>query len=251
MERSKQTCYSLAVIALVFLLSGCWTRPAFDSAGGEIEEPSRLSLRRPEQVMPEYRFGFGDVLDIRFFRYSEFDISVTVRPDGRISLPKVGELSVTGMTPAWLDSIITDAYAEFIRELDVTVIVSQFSGYQVYVLGEVNKPGGYAIVRNMTILHAMASAGGPKNTAKMGSVMIIRRDRAQGVRAFKVDIGRSLKAKQSIDLVRNDISVQPQDIIYVPKTALASVSDFMRQVYAGILPPLDIYLRALIIDNNL
>ena len=85
----------------------------------------------------------------------------------------------------------------------------------------------------------------------MSSVMIIRRDQAQGVRAFKVDIGRSLKAKRSIDLVRNDISVQPQDIIYVPKTALASVSDFMRQVYGGLLPPLDIYLRALIIDSNL
>lgn len=251
MERSKQTCYSLALVALVFLLTGCWTRPAFDRAGGEVEEPFRLSLGRPEQVMPEYRFGFGDVIDVKFFHSSEFDITVTVRPDGRISLPKVGELSVTGMTPAWLDSIVTNKYAEFVREPDVTVIVSQFSGYQVFVLGEVNRPGGYAIVRNMTVLHAMAYAGGPKDTAKMSSVMIIRRDQAQGVRAFKVDIGRSLKAKRSIDLVRNDISVQPQDIIYVPKTALASVSDFMRQVYGGLLPPLDIYLRALIIDSNL
>lgn len=199
----------------------------------------------------EYELGFGDVLDIKFFRNTEFNETVTVRPDGRISLARVDELYVAGMTPAELDSVITATYAKIIRQPDVTVIVRDFGGYQVYVLGEVNRPGGVPIQRKMTVLQALAAAGGPKISAKMGSVMILRRGERNGVDAIKVDLKKAVNARRRFDVVQYDIRVEPQDIIYVPKTLIANVSDFMRQVYAGILPPLDLYLRAVIIYDDL
>ena len=200
---------------------------------------------------PEYRLGFGDVIDIKFFQHFEFNETITVRPDGRISLAKVGELRVKGMTPADLDSIITDTYRRFIREPDVTVIVREFGGYKFYVLGEVNRGGGFPVERDMTVLQAIAAAGGPKISAKMGSVMILRRGMRQEVEAVKLNLSKSLKTKSGLRISPHNILVQPRDIIYVPKTAIASASDFMRQVYTGILPPLDLYLRAVIIYGNL
>ena len=118
--------------------------------GGKEIEPRRIlaSAKAPfqeldedpastkKQSKPEYLLGFGDVIEIKFFRNTEFNETVTVRPDDRISLQKVGELEVSGMTPSQLDSVITAIYSEFVLEPEVTVIVRQFGGQNFYVLGK-------------------------------------------------------------------------------------------------------------------
>lgn len=234
----------LLLIPVSFL--GCAIRTKAKSPKPQTQSLPLLASTEKARAFPEYRLGFGDEIEIKFFRHSQFDETVTVRPDGRISLAKVGELQVTGMTPSRLDSIVTTAYEDFVLEPDVTVIVRQFGGYQVYVLGEVNSPGGYPIQRNMTLLQALAAAGGTKISSKLGSVMILRRGQPPEVEAIKVNLIRSVKAKRPFDISENDLFVQPQDIVFVPKTFVANVSDFMRQVYSGFLPPLDLYLRAVL-----
>lgn len=232
---------------LLGILWGCSSHPNAQSS--ETVSPKRRSLLASSyeaHSLPEYQLGFSDVIEIKFFRNFQFNETVTVRPDGRISLQKVGELQVTGFTPAQLDSVITKTYAEFVLEPDVTVIVRQFGGYQVYVLGEVNSPGGYPVQRSMTVLQALASAGGHKLSAKLASVMILRRGQEDEVEAIKVNLKKSVKARRIEEVTANDIFVQPRDIIFVPKTFIASASDFMRQVYSGFLPPLDLYLRAVL-----
>jgi protein involved in polysaccharide export with SLBB domain len=221
------------------------------ASNSQMRTAGTISSGSTEKTIPEYRLGFGDVVDIKFFRNEQFNETVTVRPDGRISLAKVGELYVAGMPPAQLDSIVTETYRKFVLEPEVTVIVREFGGYKVYVLGEVNLAGGFAVERNMTLLQAIAAAGGPKLSAKMSSVMVLRRGYNKEVEAIKVDLTKSVKAKRGAVVAQNDILVEPRDIIYVPKTLIANVSDFMRQVYAGVLPPLDLYLRAIIVYENL
>ena len=229
------------------------------SVGPKIPNSQIQPIRNPTasaprtDIMPEYTLGFGDVIDIKFFRNSEFNETVTIRPDGRISLQKVGELLVSGMTPSQVDSVVTETYGEFVLEPDVTVIVREFGGYQVYVLGEVESPGGYPIQRDMTVLQALAAAGGSKITAKLGSVIILRRgdgEDGEDIKIGKVDLLKSVKAKDRSDVTQNDIFVQPQDIVYVPKTLIGNVSDFMSQVYTGFLPPLDLYVRAIFYDRR-
>jgi polysaccharide export outer membrane protein len=80
----------------------------------------------------------------------------------------MGEKFAAGMTPLQLDCLITLKYSEFIQDPDVTVIVREFGGQQVHVLGEVNSPGGYPVERNMTLLQAVASAGGVKEGGETG-----------------------------------------------------------------------------------
>lgn len=237
-----------AASVLVLLLLGCSSHPGVQRSESFLQTPETASSTFKQQsgVLPEYKLGFGDVIDIKFFRNAQFNETIKVRPDGRISLAKVGEIQANGLTPAQLDSIITRTYAEFLLEPDVTVIVREFGGYQVYVLGEVNSPGGLAVQRNMTILQALAAAGGTKISAKLGSVMILRRDQNDEVSAIKLDLTKPVQGKSKSNIVQNDIFIQPYDIIFVPKTFIANVSDFMRQVYAGFLPPLDLYLRAVL-----
>ncbi|MFQ5772214.1 MAG: polysaccharide biosynthesis/export family protein, partial [bacterium] len=203
MIKSKRLTALPSLFLMTTIFWGCAVRPKVKSPESEqTEPPPVLASVQEASRMTEYRLGFGDVIEIKFFRNSQFNESVMVRPDGRISLQKVGEVRVTGMTPSQLDSIITEAYAAFVLEPEVTVIVRQFGGYQVYVLGEVNAPGGYPIQRNMTILQALAAAGGAKISSKLGSVMLLRRSQTEEVEAIKVDLVKSVEAKNQLDIVQ-------------------------------------------------
>lgn len=226
----------------------CSHRPNVDSSETVLQKEATAAsaFSQHPPVLPQYRLGFGDVIEIQFFRNPEFNETVTVRPDGRISLAKIEEIEVTGMTPSQLDSLITGAYADFLLDPDVTVIVRKFGGYQVFVLGEVTSPGGFPIQKNMTILQAIALAGGPKISAKLENVMVLRRGQTDEVEAIKLNLSKPVIAKSKSDIKHHDILVQPQDIIFIPKTFIANVSDFMKQIYAGFLPPLDLYLRAIL-----
>lgn len=193
--------------------------------------------------MPEYRMGFGDVLEIKFFNNDKFNEMVTVRPDGRITLQRVGDIRVNGMTPSTLDTIITESYSQIIIIPEVTVFVREFGGNQVYVLGEVNQPGGFPIQQNMNLLQVIASAGGAKDGAKLSSVVVLRKKSTGEVEARKVNLSATIKGNGNSGHL--DLAIQPQDIIFVPKTFIANMSTFMKQIYDGVLPPLDSYLRFL------
>lgn len=230
------------------LLSACSPqRPALNSAPGLKENDLRLSVQEPnwasaadEQVLPEaYRLGFGDGIEVKLSTHPEFNEQVLVRPDGRISLQEIGDIVVLGMTPAALDSFLTRAYAKILHNPNVTVILRQFGGQQVYVLGEVDRPGVYPLERNMTILRALTAAGGPKASGNLKSVMVIRQNHRNKLSAVRVDLAlRSLPQE-----LQRDLFVQANDVIYLPKTFVANVNQFLAQVYDGILPPLDIYTR--------
>lgn len=202
-----------------------------------------------KSVVPEYRLGFGDVIEVKFFHNPRFNETITVRPDGRIAMERIGEIFVSGMTPMELDNLITAKYSEFVQEPEVTVFVREFAGYQVYVLGEVNDPGGYPIQRNMTLLQALAAAGGTKDGAKLQNIMVLRRGENGEVGAYKVDLKHSIESSNG-DLIENDQFVQALDIVYVPKTFIASTATFMTQVYAGFIPPVDLYLEWLIFRDR-
>ncbi|MGH7455210.1 MAG: polysaccharide biosynthesis/export family protein [bacterium] len=195
----------------------------------------------PKVRLPEYRIGILDQLEIRFYYHERFNETVAVRPDGRIALQLVGDIEVAGMTPAELDRVITAAYADIVESPEVTVIVRSFAGLTIYVLGEVSKPGLFEMKPNMTVLQALAAAGGPIKGAKLNSVIVLRKDEADELKAFRLDFSPTL-IKHG---VAQDQRLLPQDIVYVPKTFIADVNAFLSQIYDGLFPPFDIYLRAL------
>jgi protein involved in polysaccharide export with SLBB domain len=190
------------------------------------------------QDMPEYLIDFGDLLDIKFFNNERFNDSVKVRPDGRITLERMGDLLVVGRTPTEVDSMITRVYASIIKDPDVTVFVREFGQVDFYVMGEVNRPGNYPFHGNITAAQAVAIAGGPSREAKMTSVLIIRIDNDQLV-AARWDLDNLLDGH----LIGGIPAVRPLDIIFVPRTFISKVGSFLNTNLPAILSPLDLAVR--------
>lgn len=188
--------------------------------------------------IPAYLIDFNDLLEIKFFINERFNETVRVRPDGRISLQRIGDLLVVGRTPNEVDSIITAAYAKIIKDPDITVFVREFGSPEVYVLGEVTRPGPVQYRGKLTALQAVALAGGPTRDAKMGSVLIIRQEKGELV-AARWDLKELIKG----DIYRGDPLVRSFDIIYVPRTFISKVSDFLSSYMPVILAPVDLSVR--------
>lgn len=173
--------------------------------------------------LKDYVIQTGDQLDVKFFYNPELNEQVTVRPDGRISLQLAPEIVAAGLTPAQLTEALVKNYEKELANPGVTVIVRSFSSQRVYVDGEVNKPGMVSLAGPLTVLQSIAEAGGFKDTARTGQVIVIR----------KTGDGKPLAIAVNLDDVRNaaegssDILLAPYDIVYVPKSAIANVNQFV------------------------
>ncbi len=237
-----------ALPLLLTLLPGCYTRPAGGPSAPPVEFLPAATPSAHRAAPPAvYQLGFGDEIEIKFFRNPEFNETVTVRPDGRISLQKVGEIDVAGKTPAQLDSLITAVYEQFVVDPEVTVIVRNIGSHKFYILGEVETPGGYPLEREMSVLQALATAGGPKHSARISNVILLRQNAHGQIQPILIDVKKLVRSTPDPrEMERHHLTLQPRDIVYVPKTTIASISDFMQQVYDGLLPPVDLYLRAVL-----
>lgn len=195
----------------------------------------------PRTPEPEsYVIGYGDALDIQFFYNREFSkIDVKVRPDGKISYPYVGEIRVAGMTATMLDSVLTVRFSEIIRDPDITVMVREFQERYIYVIGEVQKPGGYSIEMGGSLMRALTLAGGPNSKGKRTSVLIIRRVAPDRIVGMQIDIQELLDGHN----FALDIPLEPFDIVYVPKNWISRVEDYSQQLYNMLVMPMDLYLK--------
>ncbi len=120
-----------------------------------------------------YAIGPGDVLDVRVFSEPEVSSMVTVRIDGRISLPLAGEFMAVGVAPEKLAAEIRESLERFIESPKVTVILAENRSKSYYILGQVGSPGEYAIRQPVTVIQAIARAGGFLEWANKRRIMIV------------------------------------------------------------------------------
>ena len=132
------------------------------------------SLPPPAAAQELYVLGPSDVIEVVVFGSPEVSRTVTVRPDGMISLPLIGEVAAAGLTPDLLRRQLTTAFAAFIREPRVAVIVREFRRVRVSVLGQVVFPGVYELAQGATVLDAIAAARGLTTEAGLGQASLIR-----------------------------------------------------------------------------
>lgn len=180
----------------------------------------------------EYHIQIGDQLDIKFFYHPELNEQVTVRPDGRISLQLVQELKVVGMTPFQLTEKLIKAYSAELDRPSITVLVKAFNAHRVFVDGEVNKAGLVPMIGPMTVLQSISQGGGLKDTARTDEVIVIRRVAENKVASMVVNLKQVLDGSD----VRQDILLQPNDIVYVPKSSIADVNVWVDQYIRKNIP---------------
>lgn len=160
----------------------------------------------------EYRVGPGDRLRVSTWKHDEASGEVTVRPDGGFALPLVGEVHAQGRTPAELAREVEGRLARLYTEAPpVTVLVVEAKSYRVYVVGEVQKPGELSPAQPITVLMALAMAGGFTPYADADHVLILRRD-DKGER--RIPFSWTAVVKQG-DLQQN-LVLQAGDTLVVP-----------------------------------
>ena len=133
-----------------------------------------------------------------------------VRPDGKISLPLIGDVQAANLTPLQLASEVTKAGRQYVRDARATVIVTAINSRRVYVVGEVGKPGPVQLGNDMTVLQAIGEAGGFLEGANKGDVIIVRRENNQE-RRYKFDYNDVVKGKN----IQQNIKLLPGDMILV------------------------------------
>ena len=159
-----------------------------------------------------YLIGNSDVLAVTVWKEPEISRAVPVRPDGKISLPLVGELQATGRTPLQLEQDIAARLKTYITNPDVTVIVQEINSEKFNVLGRVVKPGSYPLTASTTVLDAIATAGGFQDFAKQKGVYILRKVSGGGQTRLAFNYKDVIKGKHP----EQNIKLEPGDTVIVP-----------------------------------
>lgn len=159
-----------------------------------------------------YIIGTSDVLAITVWKEPDISRSIPVRPDGRISLPLVGELQASGRTPLQLEQEISGKLKAYINNPDVTVIVQEINSEKFNVLGRVSKPGTYPLTASTTVLDAIATAGGFQDFAKQKGVYILRRTPGGGQTRLDFNYKDVIKGKH----IEQNVKLEPGDTVIVP-----------------------------------
>ena len=236
--------YMAIALAAAVLSIGCASKKAGLDPRGKLYTSSEvqdfLEHTAPPQAEENFVIGCGDRLDIVFFVHKDLSTNdLLVRSDGRITLPYVGDVRAAGLTPMQLDSTLTVRFSEVLRDPNLWVIVREPAQKLVYVLGRVHRPGGFTFETRVSVLQAIALAGGLERGAKTTHVVVIRRDGPERIVGAEIN----LAAVTSGYNVENDIWLKNFDIVYVPATRLQSASEFVGIVYDILYPPLDVVMR--------
>jgi polysaccharide export outer membrane protein len=157
-----------------------------------------------------YLIGPDDVLSIVFWRDKDLSADVAVRPDGRISLPLLNEVQAAGLTPMELRDAIDREAHRFIDDPNVTVVVKQINSRRVFVTGLVMRPGPYPLMGPLTVVQALAMAGGLREDADDKHVVVMRTENGRPV-AMRVNY-RDISAPQNL---RQNIELKPGDTVVV------------------------------------
>jgi polysaccharide export outer membrane protein len=189
---------------LLVLLGAC---------GGTVRYDYEYS-KEPDPRRNEYVIGVADHLTIRVWKNPDLSTEATVRPDGTITMPLLGDLAADGKTPSQLKDEITKALAKFVRDEGavVTIAVTGVNSYNFTVSGNVERAGVFTSQKYVTVLEAMQLAGGPNRFASPKETKLFRKDRKGAVRIIPINYSAVLDGSQP----EANLALFAGDQLYVP-----------------------------------
>jgi polysaccharide biosynthesis/export protein len=183
-------------MALALVLAGC---------GGSTSD----AVRKTRPFAPaEYRLGVEDVVEVAVWKEPELSVTAPVRPDGKLTVPVAGEIVAAGRTAHELEQEIVHKLSVRIAAPVVTVVVKEVNASRVFVLGEVTKPGAYPLRGAMTVVQALALAGGMTEFAKRSDIVILRPTSTGAQERLQLDYEDAVKSAA--------IMLSPGDTVVVP-----------------------------------
>lgn len=234
MKKTIQKINSVCLLIALFL-SGCsGTNSDVSNAGNEIEgiNSPGISEQITEDIKYDYILQRHDSIEIKLAYNSNFNEQVTIRPDGKISLQLIDEVEAAGLTCAQLDEILTKKYSKVLRDPQIAVIVREFTGLEVYIAGEVKKPGVINLRGKMTVLEAIYQVGGFSETAAPKSVIVISRSANNTRLVRQVDLSEALEGVGG----GQQLLLRPFDVVHIPKSAIAEANKWVDQHIRQLIP---------------
>lgn len=184
----------------------------FNAASGDTNALSGPDNRVAQRVDSNYRIGADDVLTVNVWHEPEVSRNVTVRPDGRISLPLVGDVQAAGLTPSELQTALKAQFTKFLTNPEVSVIIADIRSQRINVLGQVLRPGTYPLIPPMSVIDAVAAGGGLKEFAKSKKIYVLRTMPNGERQRIKFDYNDVLKGKHG----SQDLLLETRDTVVVP-----------------------------------
>ena len=217
--------------ALLFLLCS-----VFAPLASYAQVPPReiaATLASENEPLP-YKLTYGDTIAIRFFYNPEFNETIQIRPDGRISLGLIGELPVTGLTIAELTAQLEARYKDVLRRPGLTIQVTNYASQKFFVGGEVQRPGMFLLAGRQTVLGAILEAGGMTKTAKSSEVYLIRRTEGASATTITISLNELPEQPSSAATFR----IEPYDVVVVAESRVARANRFVDQYIRQMIPML-------------
>jgi len=193
-------------IALGLALGGCAAKEL------RIQE-FRVSENAPDPARPPeefYQIGAGDSLSINLWKEPTLSGTVRVRPDGYVTLPLINEVQVVGLSTAQLRKLLEEKYKEFTTDPFVTIRVEGIASAEVFLVGQVGKPGAFPLTGNESVLQLLTRSGGLGIFADRRNIRVVRRD-GNKITEYLVDFDAIVQGD-----LRQDILLRPGDRIIVP-----------------------------------
>jgi len=204
-----------ALILLPLFVGAAWAQtptPAVTSVAADssarVESPAAINADSKD----DYVIGADDVLAINVWKEPELSRSAPVRPDGRVTLPLVGDIEASGNTPKQLQASIEKILEKYISKPVVTVIVQEVKSHKFSIVGEVQKPGTYPLTGSVTVLQGLAQAGGFRDWAKVKDIIILRTSPTGSREKLHFNYKRVIKG----DTSQQNVQLQTGDTIVVP-----------------------------------
>lgn len=174
-----------------------------------------------------YVLGNGDQIEIDVLGEPDLSRTVTIKPDGIISLPLINQVKVVGKTVSQLETELVRMYSKYLKAPTVSVLVRQFRVNPIYVMGEVSKPGRYDLTYEMTFLDALTLAGGATGKANLDGAQIVRVENGKS-KAIPIKANQLIQGKEATQ----NLKLQSGDLIYVPQRGMG-IMDILNNI--GIL----------------
>lgn len=178
---------------------------------GEAPNQSQEAAQAKQGETDSYKIGGQDVLKVDVWKEPDITRQVTVRPDGKISLPLLKDIQAAGLSPSELGVSISDGLKKFITDPQVTVTVIEINSRRIYVTGEVQHAGAFALLPGMTILQALSSCGGFTQFANTKKIYLLRNEEGKQVR-----IPVNYKSLVTGTKLEENVQLQSGDVIVVP-----------------------------------
>jgi polysaccharide export outer membrane protein len=237
-SRSVETVYFVFLFLFLAGIAPAPFQPALSAqrvdATGDRREPARIEaaerIEWSQWSGGRYRITPGDVIELTFVYVPEFNQSLTVQPDGYVSLRGVRDLHAQGRTVPEFQQELLEAYAAVLRDPVVSVVLKEFEKPYFVAAGEVAHPGKFDLRGATTVTQALAFAGGTTKSAKSSQVILFRHFSSDLLEVKQINVKKMYSSRD----LSEDVVLRPGDTVFVPTSMISQLGAFLPRPSLGL-----------------